>query len=41
LGILVVVAVSVGIYLVFQNQIVDFFKGLSAGNVTEIFMVLK
>jgi hypothetical protein len=39
LGILVVVAVSIGVYIVFQNQIFDFFKGLSAGNVTEMFMV--
>lgn len=30
LGILVVVAVAVGLYFFFQNQIIDFFKGLSA-----------
>jgi len=30
LGALVVVAVLVGIYFVFKNQIFDFFKGLGA-----------
>ncbi len=31
LGALVVVAVIVGVYFIFKNQIFDFFKGLSAG----------
>jgi hypothetical protein len=40
LGIFVVVAVGIGVYLFFKNKIIDFFKGLSAENATGIFMVL-
>jgi hypothetical protein len=40
LGIVVVVAVAAGVYLFFRNQIIDFFKNLSAGNPNEVFMVL-
>ena len=40
LGILVVVAVIIGVYLVFKNQIFDFFNGISAGKPSEIFIVL-
>ena len=40
LGLIVVVAVVFGIYLVFRNQIVDFFRGFSVGNVTKIFFSL-
>jgi hypothetical protein len=35
LGILVVVAVSIGVYLTFKNQIIDFFNGLSPGSEEE------
>jgi len=42
IGLVVVVVVVVGIYLLFKNQIFDFFKGFSAGNVTKIFLsILK
>lgn len=40
LGIFVVVAVGIGLFLFFKNQIFDFFKGLPAGNTTGIFMTL-
>jgi len=40
LGILVVVAVVAGLYLIFKNKIFDFLKGLSAGNSVEMFMAL-
>jgi hypothetical protein len=41
LGLFVVVAVGAGIYLLFKNQILDFFKGLVPENVTGIFIILK
>jgi len=40
LGIFVVVVVVGGIYLIFRNQIFDFFKGLSAGKQMGIFLVM-
>jgi len=42
IGMIVVVAVVVGIYLIFKNQIFDFFKGFSAGDTTKILIsILK
>jgi hypothetical protein len=41
LGILVVIAVVIGVYLVFKEKIFDFFKGFSAENVSKIFLILK
>ena len=42
LGIAVFVAVVIGVYLLFKNQIFDFFKGLSAGKQPGLFIaVLK
>jgi len=35
LGLLVIVAVVWGIYMIFKNNILDFFKGLSGGNLTD------
>jgi hypothetical protein len=40
LGILVVIAVVAGLYLVFKNKVIDFFKGLSVGNSVEFFRIL-
>jgi len=40
LGILVVVAVIAGVYLIFKNKFIDFFKGLSVGNSTKLFLSL-
>jgi len=40
LGILVVVAVVGGIYLLFKNQIFDFFKGISIGKQSGFFIAL-
>lgn len=40
LGIFVVVAVVLGIYLIFKNRIMDFFNSLSPGNATKFFMSL-
>ncbi|VVB82101.1 Uncharacterised protein [uncultured archaeon] len=40
LGILVVVAVVIGAYLFFKNQIIDFFKGLSVGTPTKFLLTL-
>ena len=40
LGILVVVAVAVGVYLFFKNQIFDFFKGISPGEPPGFFIAL-
>jgi len=40
LGIFVVVAVCIGVYLFFKNQIIDFFKGLSVGKPSGFFMAL-
>ena len=40
LGALVVVAIIVGVSLFFKNQIIDFFKGLSVGNSSGIFLTL-
>jgi hypothetical protein len=39
-GILVVIAVIIGVYLVFKNQIFDFFNGISAGKPSEVFIAL-
>ena len=41
LGILVVIAVVLGLYFFFKDKIIDFFKGLSVGNVTKLFLALK
>jgi hypothetical protein len=38
LGILVVVAVAIGLFFFFKDKIFEFFKGLSVG---EIFAILK
>jgi hypothetical protein len=40
LGIAVFVAVVLGVYLLFKNQIFDFFKGLSAGKQPGFFIAL-
>ena len=40
LGILVVVAVVLGVYLLFKNQVFDFFKGFSVGNRSGLFIAL-
>jgi hypothetical protein len=40
LGILVVVTVVVGLYFAFKNNIFDFFKGISVGNTTKLFLTL-
>jgi len=40
LGVLVVVAVVAGAYLIFRNQIIDFFKGLSIGKPSTEFLLL-
>jgi len=40
LGILVVIAVVVGVYLLFKNNVFDFFKGISTGKQPEIFLAL-
>jgi hypothetical protein len=40
LGIFVAVAVIIGVYLIFKNQIIDFFKGLSAEKPVGIFIAL-
>ena len=34
LGVLVVVAVIIGLYFAFKNQIIDFFENLPGGNET-------
>jgi len=38
--VLVVVAVGIGVFLFFKNQIFDFFGGFSAENTTGIVMAL-
>ncbi len=38
LGILVVAAVVVGLYLFFKDKILDFFKGLSVGDTPKFFL---
>jgi hypothetical protein len=40
LGILVVVAVLIAVYLFFKNQVIGFFNGISLGNTTQNFLVL-
>ncbi len=40
LGILVVIAVAVGVYLIFKEKILDFFKGLSVGSQPAILLSL-
>jgi len=40
LGILVVVAVVMGVYLLFKNQVFDFFKGISVGKQPGLFITL-
>lgn len=40
MGVVVVVAVVIGIYFLFKNKFLDFFKGLSAGDVNTIFLTL-
>lgn len=40
LGILVIVAIAVAVSLFFKDQVIAFFKGLSVGKQTGIFIVL-
>ncbi len=40
LGILVVVAVVIGVYLFFKNQVIDFFNSFSPNNTAGIFWAL-
>jgi hypothetical protein len=40
LGIFVVVAVILGLYLVFKNNVVEFFNTLSPGNASKVFLSL-
>jgi hypothetical protein len=40
LGIFVVVAVILGLYLVFKNNVIEFFNTLSPGNSTKVFLSL-
>lgn len=43
LGILVIIAVVAGVYLIFKDKIIDFFKNLPGGNAsdtTKIFLGL-
>jgi hypothetical protein len=40
LGVVVVVAIVVGLYLLFKNKFFDFIKGLSVGNSTKVLLVL-
>ncbi|MEK6913515.1 MAG: hypothetical protein AABW47_02485 [Nanoarchaeota archaeon] len=40
LGLIVVVAVVVGLYLVFKNNFFDFFKGISVGDPAKLFIGL-
>ncbi len=40
LGVLVVVAVGIGIFIIFKTQIMDFFKNLSVETPSGIFMAL-
>jgi hypothetical protein len=40
LGVLVIVAVAAGIYLIFKTQIIDFFKNLSVETPSGVFMAL-
>lgn len=40
LGVLVVVAVGIGVFLIFKNQILEFFEGFSAENTTGIIRAL-
>jgi nitrate reductase gamma subunit len=40
IGLLVVIAVVVGIYFLFKNRIFDFFKGLSVGDSNKFFLSL-
>ncbi len=39
LGVLVFVAVVIGLYLFFKNQVIGFFKGFG-GNASEVFLAL-
>jgi hypothetical protein len=41
LGIFVVVAVVLGLYLFFKDRILEFFKGLSVPNTVKLFLALK
>ena len=41
LGIFVVVAVVFGLYLFFKDKIFEFFNGISAPNITKLFLILK
>jgi len=40
MGAVVVVAVVIGVYLLFKNKFLDFFKGLSVGDVNTVFVTL-
>ena len=41
LGIFVVVVVIIGLYLFFKDKIIAFFNGITASNVTKLFLALK
>ncbi len=40
LGIIVVVAVVAGVFFVFKDRVIEFFKSLSPEDITQIFVVL-
>ncbi len=40
LGVLVVVAVAVGLYFLFKGKIIEFFKGISVGNNPAMLLML-
>ncbi len=40
LGLLVIIAVVGGVYLIFKEKILDFFKNLPVGNLSKIFLSL-
>lgn len=40
LGVVVVVAVVGGLYLFFKNYVIDFFKNLVGGEISESFLIL-
>lgn len=40
IGVLVVVAVVVGLYLLFKYRIINFFNGLPSGNLSKLILTL-
>ncbi len=38
LGVLVVIAVAAGLYLLFKEKIIEFFKGISVGSQPAVFL---